>query len=117
MGGGMMNCITLLQSPSSPLWGIAIAVLLESLHLIQDAGGFHRGCVARGFLRDYLAWIKPRRDIVALFAPLCVVIIFVVPLEMNPNLLLQVLFSASITILVVRLHYRSSSDANRSREE
>lgn len=73
--------------------------------------------MAGAFLPGYLAGTRPRRDIVVLLAPLYAVLIFIVPLEMNPNLLLQVLFSVSITILVVRLYFRFSSKVNRSREE
>ena len=84
--------------------GVALALLLESKGIIQEAGSFYWGSVAGSFLLAYLAWIKPRKDIVALLAPLYAIIIFIVALEIQPTILLQVLFGASLTVLVVRLN-------------
>jgi hypothetical protein len=97
--------------------GIALAISLQYLGLIADAGEFFWGCVIGSVCLGYLAWIKPRRDIVALLAPLYAVLIFLVPLEMRPNLVLQVLFAISITILVVRLNKRFSSPISQVTEE
>ena len=98
-----------LAIPAVSFAGIGLAVLLQSAGLIPDAGGFFWGSVAGGFMLGYLAYLEPRRDIVSLLAPLYAIIIFVVPLETKPTLLLQVLFALSITILVVRLHFRFST--------
>ena len=40
----------------------------------------------------------------ALCAPLCAILIFIVPLDITPTIPLQLLFAASITILVIRLN-------------
>jgi hypothetical protein len=86
--------------------GAALGYGLQVLGVIPDAGEFYWGCVIGSVLLAYLAWQKPRKDIVSLLAPLYALIIFIVPMELRPNLLLQVLFAASITILMVRLNVR-----------
>jgi len=90
--------------PALCFGGAALGILLETRGIISEAGSLYWGSVAGSFLLAYLAWIKPRKDIVALLAPLYAVIIFIVALEAQPTILLQLLFGASLTILVVRLN-------------
>jgi hypothetical protein len=97
--------------------GTGLGVLLEWQGFIADAGSFYWGALAGSFLLAYLAWIKPRKDIVSLLAPLYGVIIFVIPLEMKPTVLLQLLFDASLTILVIRLNIRFSTPPAKDRDE
>ncbi len=89
--------------------GIFAAIALAQAGLIPNAGEFGWGCAIGGFLLGYLAYTKPRRDIVSLLAPVYSILIFIVPLEVRPNLLLQVLFAISITVLMVRLNLRFST--------
>lgn len=90
--------------PALCFGGAALGILLWQNGYISDAGSFYWGCVAGAVLLAYLAWLKPRKDIVSLLAPLYAVIIFLLPLENKPTVLLQLLFGASLTILVVRLN-------------
>lgn len=101
--------------PALAFGGILVAVALEKAGFIPDAGNFAWGCVAASFLLGYFAYIKPRRDIVALCTPLYGIIIFLVPLEYTPSVLLQILFAVSITILLVRLNIRFGSLADKNR--
>ncbi|HEU17324.1 MAG TPA: hypothetical protein ENO06_01180, partial [Methanolinea sp.] len=104
--------------PLTSFGGIALAISLQYLGLIADAGEFFWGCVIGAFCLGYLAWIKPRRDIVALLAPFYAILIFFLPFEIGrPNLVLQLLFAISITILVVRLNKRFSSAQSHVTEE
>jgi len=98
--------------------GILTAVLLQQIGVITDAGTFFCGSLAGSFMLSYLAYIKPWKDVVALCAPLYGVIIFLVPLEYTPTLLLLLLFTASITVLLVRLNkkFGSSADARGGSE-
>jgi hypothetical protein len=93
--------------------GILVGVVLQQVGVIADAGTFVWGCVAGAFILGYLAYSRPRKDIVAICTPLYAVLIFLVPMEYTPNVLLQLLFAASITILLVRLNrkFGSSGDA------
>jgi hypothetical protein len=97
--------------PAVSFGGIAVAVVLLQSGVIADAGTFVWGCVAGAFLLGYLAYTKPRKDIVALCAPLYAVIIFIIPLEYTPTLLLQLLFAATITLLLFRLNRKFGSSA------
>jgi hypothetical protein len=90
--------------PLTSFGGIPVAIALANAGLITNPGAFAWGCVIGSVLLAYLAYLKPRRDIVSLFAPLYAVLIFVVPMELQPNLLMQLLFAASLTVLVVRLN-------------
>ncbi len=93
--------------------GIALGILLNNAGLITDIGDFWYGPAAGAFLLGYLAVLKPRRDIVSLFAPVYAVLILIIPTDAKPSLLLLVLFAASITILDVRLVKRFSTPVQK----
>lgn len=84
--------------------GIPVAIALANAGLIADAGSFGWGCVIGSLLLAYLAYLKPRRDIVSLCVPLFALFIFILPASIQPTVLTQVLYAASLTVLVVRLN-------------
>lgn len=86
--------------------GAIIAILLQMQGIILDFRIPASGCVIASFILAYLAWIRPRKDIVALSTPIYSVIFFVVPSDLMPGMVLQLLYAASLTILLVRLKYR-----------
>jgi len=92
--------------------GIPVAMALQHTGFIADAGEVWWGCVAASFLLGYFAYIKPKRDIVALCSPIYGIILFLIPGEIPHNLLLQALFAVSITILLIRLNLRFGSLAD-----
>lgn len=94
--------------PVMSFGGMAVAILLQDTGLIANAGTFSYGCIAGAVLLGYLAYLMPKRDPVSLCTPLFAFLIFIVPVEYTPTLLLQGLFAASITFLVFRLHRRFS---------
>ncbi len=67
------------------------------------------GSIIASILLAYLAYLKPRKDIVSLLTPLYAVLIFLND-SFDPALLLpiQILYAASLTILVIRLNARFS---------
>ena len=67
------------------------------------------GCVLGSCILAYLAWIRQKKDIVSLTTPIYAFIFFVVPTDYLPGIVLQLLFAASLTILLVRLKYRFGS--------
>lgn len=67
---------------------------------------FSIGCVIGSCLLAYLAWIRPKKDIVALSTPIYAFIFFVVPTDYVSGLTLQLLYSVSLTLLLIRLKYR-----------
>jgi hypothetical protein len=70
---------------------------------------FAFGCVISSCLLAYLAWIRPKKDIVALSTPIYAFIFFVVPTDYVSGLTLQILYSVSLTLLLIRLKYRFGS--------
>lgn len=97
--------------------GIAIGVILQVAGVITDAGEFWYGPAIGAFLLGYLAWLKPRLDIVSICAPIFAIMILIVPLETRPGLLIVILFAVSITILLVRLEKRFSTPVKISEED
>lgn len=88
--------------PALSFGGLALGLGLQAAGIIRDAGDFWYGSFAASLLLGYLAYRKPRKDIVSLCAPLFGFLIFVTPLETKPGVLLQILFAISITALVIR---------------
>ena len=70
---------------------------------------FALGCVISSCLLAYLAWIRPKKDIVALSTPIYAFIFFVVPTDYVSGLTLQLLYAVSLTLLLIRLKYRFGS--------
>jgi len=90
------------------LWGgIAAAFLLSALRFIDDPGSFFWGCIIGSFILAYLSRIKKKLDIVSLLTPVYALISFM-GLEIKPNMILQTLYAASLTILIYRLHMQFS---------
>ena len=100
------------QEINRPVWtgvpvisfaGVIIGVGFASLAIGSVACG-----IASVFLA-IIAYLKPRRDIVALLAPMYALLIFN-PYSSVPNsLTLQVLFAATITVAAIRMEKRFSS--------
>ncbi|MFA6226576.1 MAG: hypothetical protein WC620_10495 [Methanoregula sp.] len=70
---------------------------------------FALGCVIGSCILAYLAWCRPKKDIVALSTPIYAFIFFVVPTDYMSGLVLQLLYAASLTLLLVRLKHRFGS--------
>lgn len=69
------------------------------------------GCVAGSCILAYLAWIRPRKDIVALSTPLYAVIFFTLPSDFLVAVVIQLLCAAGLTILLIRLDRRFGNEA------
>ena len=101
--------------PLASFGGILLAFALAGAGLIEDPGAFGWGCVVGSVLLAVLAYLKPRKDIVALTTPLYAVLLFVVPMELKPNLLMQLLFAASLTVLMLRVNWSFSKKQGDAR--
>jgi hypothetical protein len=95
-----------LAVPLFSFGGIVIAFFFLSQGNVQDIRIAASGCIIASFILAYLAWIRPKKDIVALTTPLYAIILFVLPSELIPDLILPILYAISLTILLVRLKYR-----------
>jgi hypothetical protein len=83
-----------------------IGVLLWNMGFPIYFPFFGIGCLISSCLLAYLAWIRPKKDIVALSTPIYAIIFFAGPTDFSAGLTLQLLYAVSITLLLVRLKYR-----------
>jgi len=95
-----------LAVPLFSFGGILIAFLLLGQGYIQSFRIAAAGCIIASFILAYLAWIRPKKDIVALTTPMYSIIFFVLPTDLIPDLILPILYAISLNILLVRLKYR-----------
>jgi hypothetical protein len=95
-----------LAVPAFSFGGILIAFLLLNQGYLLSFRIASAGCIIASIILAYLAWIRPKKDIVALTTPLYAVILFVLPSDLVPDLILPILYAISLTILLVRLKYR-----------
>ncbi|MCM2466066.1 hypothetical protein [Methanoculleus oceani] len=89
--------------PAVSFGGIGIELLLASVGFPYAIWAGIAGCVAASCILCYQAYLKPRRDLVSLFTPLFAFLIFVVPNDLDPGVLVQTIFSATIVFLAVRV--------------
>jgi len=99
-GGAEMELFWL-AVPAISFAGIAIGVLAGGGTVLAEAGLW--GCVIASFVLAILAYLKPKKDIVSLLAPMYALIIFVLPSEFSHGLMMQVMFAASITAIAFRM--------------
>jgi hypothetical protein len=84
--------------------------LLGILFWVNSASVDYRisilGCVLASWVLAYLAWIRPKKDIVALSTPIYSFIFLAIPTDNFSAVVLEVLYAASLTILLFRLKSR-----------
>ncbi|MDT8358177.1 MAG: hypothetical protein RQ758_06705 [Methanomicrobiaceae archaeon] len=66
------------------------------------------GCIAASFILGIIAYLKPKKDLVALLAPMYAVIIFNPYTEFETGLVMQLLYALTITGVGIRLEKRFS---------
>lgn len=94
-----------------------IGILLWQQGVALNYQYFSIGCIVSSCILAYLAWIRPHKDIVAISTPVYAVIFFFVPAEDVSWILLQLLYAASLTALLLRLKYRFGGNAPVKRQE
>jgi hypothetical protein len=95
-----------LAVPLFSFGGAFIAIFLQTQSITTDFRIPALGCVVASCFLAYLAWIRPKKDIVALSTPLYSFIFFLLPTDNETQIILQLLYAVSLTILLVRLKYR-----------
>lgn len=83
------------------LWGAGYPVDFQYVSI---------GCTISSFILAYLAWIRPRKDIVALSTPIYGIVFLAAPIEAAAGAVLQLLYAAGLTVLLFRLKRRFSAD-------
>lgn len=92
-----------------PLFGFAGAFAGVIIWMFNDPVDIRvsiLGCMVSSFVLAYLAWIRPKKDLVALTTPLYSLIFFGFPLGTIATVVLNFMYAASLTGLLVRLKYR-----------
>jgi len=107
---GRQRCLEF-AVPVIPLGFTLAGILLWQLGVRIDFQYFALGCLIGSCILAYLAWIRPRKDIVALSTPLYAFIFFVVPSDYTAGVVFQLLYAVSLAILLVRLKYRFGDHA------
>ena len=87
--------------------GIILGVVLSDVPVLADSGIF--SCVIASFVLGVMAFLKPRRDIVALLVPLFAILIFNPWSEYMTGPVTQILFAGTITVVAWRLEKRFST--------
>ncbi|KAF1074363.1 hypothetical protein [Methanogenium sp. MK-MG] len=82
--------------------GIAIGILSH-----VDSVGIW-GCIISSFILCGIAYLKPKKDLVSLLVPFFAIIIFNPWSEFNTGPIMQILFAATITVIIVRLEKKYS---------
>lgn len=89
--------------------GLALGLSVAGIAGWESAADLGRaGCVLGSILLAVIAYLKPRKDIVALLTPLYALIIFFLDPDLGKTVLMQILYAISLTILAVRLERRFS---------
>lgn len=88
--------------------GIIIGVLFQGNPVIMYSGVI--GCVLASFLLGAMAYVNPKKDIVSLLAPLYALVIFNPWSEFSTGFLMQLLYSLTILVVVLRFKKRFYSD-------
>jgi hypothetical protein len=94
-----------LAVPVLSFGGAFLALFFSGLGSTVDIRYFAAGCVMASCILAYLAWIRPRKDIVALTTPLYSFLFFIMPSEITIDLVLEFLYAVSLTILLIRLKF------------
>jgi len=95
-----------LAIPFFSFGGALLAILVQMQGISLDFHYPATGFVIASCILAYLAWIRPKKDIVALTTPIYSFIFFFIPTDFETAILLQLLYAVSLTILLVRLKYR-----------
>jgi hypothetical protein len=83
-----------------------LGIILWNAGLLTEIQYAAVGGFCASWLLAYLAWLRPRKDIVSLSTPIYGLIFVVSPIDYYSGILIQLFYAVGLTILVIRLHYR-----------
>lgn len=64
------------------------------------------GSVLGSILLAYLAYLRPRKDLVSLTTPIYAIVFFAYPIDYAAGVVIQLLYAAGLLVLVIRLNKR-----------
>lgn len=89
--------------------GAALAIIIWKSNLPIPLWITILGCVVASCLLAYLAWIRPKKDIVALTTPIYSFVFLAAPIDTISTIILELLYATSLSIMLVRLKKRFSA--------
>ncbi|WP_319642503.1 hypothetical protein [Methanovulcanius yangii] len=93
--------------PAIAFIGIILGIVFFNVPIVSDSGIY--SCVIASFILGALAFLKPRRDIVAVLVPVFAILIFNPWSEVATGPVTQILFAGTITVVAWRLEKRFST--------
>ena len=87
--------------------GIILGLVLSDVPVLANSGVY--SCVIASFILGAMAFLKPRRDIVAILVPMFAVLIFNPWSDYGTGPVTQVLFAGTITVVAWRLEKKFST--------
>jgi len=103
--GNIMQC-TWLSVPVILFAGIIIAIAFINNPVLGYAGV--AGCVIASFALALIAYFKPKKDIVALIAPVYALVIFNPWSEFSKGLAMQIMYAVTLLVITWRLEKKFS---------
>ncbi|EHQ34624.1 hypothetical protein [Methanoplanus limicola] len=79
--------------------GIAISVAVGGILTYSGVAG----CVISSFILGIVAFLRDKKDIVAIMAPLYAVLIFNPYSEFTTGIIMQIMYAVTISVIAVRL--------------
>lgn len=89
--------------------GAALAIIIWKFNIPVALWITILGCVVASCLLAYLAWIRPKKDIVALTTPIYSFVFLAAPVDALSTIILELLYATSLSIMLVRLKHRFSA--------
>ena len=93
--------------PAIAFAGIILGIVLSGVPVLAQSGVY--SCVIASFVLGGLAFLKPRKDLVAILVPVFALLIFNPWTEFETGLMTQILFALTITVVAWRLEKRFST--------
>lgn len=95
-----------LSVPALSFGGALLAIVVWISNVPFDYRISIVGCVLASWVLAYLAWIRPKKDIVALSTPVYSFVFIAVPTDVFSSVVLQLLYAVSLSFLLFRLKLR-----------
>ena len=93
--------------PGIAFAGIILGIALSGIPVLAESGVY--SCIIASFVLGAMAFLKPRKDLVAILVPVFALLIFNPWSEFETGLMTQILFALTITVVAWRLEKRFST--------
>ncbi|UUX92037.1 hypothetical protein [Methanoplanus endosymbiosus] len=81
--------------------GIVLSLVVEAGSMLSYSGV--AGCVIASFIIGIVAFLREKKDLVSILAPLYAVLIFNPYSEFTTGIIMQIMYAATISVIAIRL--------------